>query len=145
MKLYAVRDRLIDYFMTPFAADNDKQVLASLATAINNRENLDAIAKTPHHFEIWRIGEVDEEGHIHARKELLADCSSLIRANLRTDHQDAGGGRTAGQTANGQSGAPQLSNGPAGASERAIADGASAEVGPGKGTPRQTPGIPQDA
>lgn len=80
MKIYAVRDRLIDYFLQPFVGNTDKQIMASLAIYINNRENTDALAQAPQHFELWRLGEVLEDGQIIAYKEFLADCSTLIRA-----------------------------------------------------------------
>lgn len=80
--IYAIRDRLIDYFMRPFAAQDDKEVLASIAHAINQGDN-SAISQTPHHFEIWRLGSVTEEGDLRAGKELIADCSSLIRNGIR--------------------------------------------------------------
>jgi len=79
MNIYAVRDRLLDYYLHPFAAHTDKEVLGAIATAINREGNLDAIAQAPHHFEIWKIGEVDDDGHLTARKELLATCENLIR------------------------------------------------------------------
>lgn len=83
MKLYAVKDRLIDYFMQPFAAHDDKDVLTAFANLINIGNTNDAIAQAPHHFEIWRIAEVTEQGDIVASKEFLAECSSLIRSSLR--------------------------------------------------------------
>lgn len=82
-QLYAVRDRLIDYFMKPFAAPNDKEVLASLAVAINQGEGNSALEQTPHHFEIWRLGSVTETGDLRPGKELLATCDSLVRGSIR--------------------------------------------------------------
>lgn len=83
MNIYALRDRLIDYYLTPFAAPTDKDVLAAIAAAINNGENRDAIAQAPHHFEIWKLATIDDDGHIKEARELLADCASLIRTDLR--------------------------------------------------------------
>jgi len=89
MKLYAVRDRLIDYFMTPFVAPSDKQVLASLAELING-ENAHAITQAPHHFEIWRIANLSEDGRIEEAREFLADAASLIRPGVRANAQTRG-------------------------------------------------------
>jgi len=86
MKIYALRDRLLDYYMTPFAAPNHNEVLSSIAATINTGETTNAIAQAPHHFEIWHIGTVTE-GHITPTHELVADCASLIRGDIR------GGGR----------------------------------------------------
>lgn len=106
MKIYAIRDRLIDYFQQPWAAPGDKEVMTAIAAAINNGENNSAIAQAPHHFEIWRIGEVDEQGHITPSREFLGDCSSLIRGGVR----GGGGGNPreekAQSTGNGLSGPP---------------------------------------
>ncbi|AXH74363.1 MAG: nonstructural protein [Microviridae sp.] len=65
--------------MTPFAANNDKDVMAGIAQAVNNLEENSAISKAPHHFEIWHLGEVTEDGHLVADKYLVADANSLIR------------------------------------------------------------------
>lgn len=95
MKIYAVRDRLIHYFMTPFCGADDKQVLAGLANHINNPEGTyDAIKQAPHHFEIWKLGEVQENGLITSKIDFLADCSSLVRASVRST-TDAGTGADA--------------------------------------------------
>jgi len=86
MKIYAVRDRLIDYMMPPFIAPGDKEALASLADLVNG-ETKHAITQAPHHFEIWRLGEVTEEGHIHPNREFLADASGLVRNGVRGNPQ----------------------------------------------------------
>lgn len=90
MRLYALRDRLIDYFMRPFTAETDAQVLASVASTVNNQEGTDAIHTNPHQFEIWRLAEIDEKtGHIKPAHEYLADAASLVRGGIR----DRGPGR----------------------------------------------------
>lgn len=83
MNIYALRDRLIDYYLTPFAAPNDKEVLASLANVINRPGATDGISQAPHHFELWQIGQVLEDGSIEPTKVLITDCSSLVRASIR--------------------------------------------------------------
>lgn len=95
MKIYAIKDRLIEYFQQPFIGPTDKQVMAAIATAINNPEQMNGITQAPHHFELWSLGEVDEEtGRITPRHELLADCSSLVRRSVRGDETDKPGAVT---------------------------------------------------
>jgi len=83
VNIYAIRDRLIDYYMRAFSAPDDKDVLASIAATINEGDPNSALAKAPHHFEIWRLGKVTEEGDLRPGKELIADCASLVRDNIR--------------------------------------------------------------
>lgn len=86
MKIYALRDRLIDYFMQPFFGPSDKQVLAAIAQTVNDQEATNAINKTPEHFEVWRLGEIDEQtGQVEGDREYLADAASLIRGRVRAD------------------------------------------------------------
>lgn len=104
MKIYAVRDRLIDYFMQPFVGQSDKQVLSALSETIN-RDHTHAIQAAPHHFEVWELGEVDEDtGEIRPKRQLLADCASLVRASVRTDPGAEPGGRPNGTTAGSRTG-----------------------------------------
>lgn len=83
MQIYAIRDRLIDYYLRPFAAADDKEVMASIAHGINQGDQNSALAQAPHHFEIWRLGSVTETGDLRPGKELVADCSSLVRTGVR--------------------------------------------------------------
>ncbi|QXP08239.1 MAG: nonstructural protein [Arizlama microvirus] len=83
MNIYAIRDRLLDYYMQPFAGPEDKAVLAAVARTINTQENMSDIAQAPHHFEVWRIGKVTTDGHIQQDRELIADCASLVRPGIR--------------------------------------------------------------
>lgn len=86
MKIYAIRDRLIDYFMQPFFGPSDKQVLAAIAQTVNDQEGKSAINQTPQHFEVWRLGEIDEQtGQVEGDREYLADAASLIRDRVRAD------------------------------------------------------------
>lgn len=80
MKIYAIRDRLIDYYMQPFPAHSDKDVLNSLANMLSMENNSDPVAQAPHHFEIWKLCEIDNEtGLASGKPEFLADCAGLIR------------------------------------------------------------------
>jgi len=80
MGIYAIRDRLLDHLMAPFIATGDKEVLHSLSTLINDKDTKHAIAQAPHHYEVYKLGTVDEDGTIVARKEFIADAGSLIRS-----------------------------------------------------------------
>lgn len=82
MKIYAVRDRLLDYFQRPMAMPNVKDLLTALAREINDPETKHEIAQAPDHFEIWEIGEVDEQGHLIANRQLICNCHTLIRAGV---------------------------------------------------------------
>lgn len=82
-KIYAVKDRLLDYFQQPFIATNDNQVKAALADLVNNLESGHAISQAPQHFELYRLGEVTEGGHVISTFEFLADCASLVRTGIR--------------------------------------------------------------
>lgn len=79
MNIYCIRDRMLDYFQDPFTAPNDYTVQASVSAAINNPEATSALAQAPHHFEIWRIATVDDQGNIRESREFIADASSLVR------------------------------------------------------------------
>jgi len=77
--IYAIRDRLLDHLMQPFVAPNDKVVLASISEAINNPDNKHAISQAPHHYEIYKLGEVQEDGTLVPKMDFISEASSLIR------------------------------------------------------------------
>jgi len=93
--LYALRDRLLNYYMQPFAAPTDQDAQAAISFNINAKEIRDAVSQAPHHFEVWRLAKI-EEGDIYPSKEFLCDCSSLVRNSIRDDL--AGSQRAAGAT-----------------------------------------------
>lgn len=112
MKIYAIRDRLIDYYMAPFTAPDDNEAKAGVAFTINNEETRSAINQAPHHFELWRLGEIHKEGHLKPAREFLADCSSLVRTGVRSGRTGtAGGGTNGGRQA--EAGGPGADSGPA--------------------------------
>lgn len=99
MKLYAIRDRLLEYFQRPFIGDTDATVLAAVATAINTEANVD-FAKTPTHFEVWVLAEITEEsGHVRPTPKFISNCSDLRRGvrengiHRATEGQDPASGR----------------------------------------------------
>lgn len=122
MKIYAIRDRLIDYFMQPFFGPDDKNVLASVARLVNQGEVTSDIAQAPHHFEVWTLGYITEEGSIVAEKQFLTDCTSLIRPGVRTrgeptaaeaeSHPGESRGRNGGNGAPGGANPRSLPNAP---------------------------------
>lgn len=130
MNIYAIKDRLIDYFLMPFAAPSDKEVFAAISASINRIDNTDAIAQAPHHFEIWKLGTVTETGDILPAKEFLTGADSLIRAGLRKTSGDLTGARQSDETPPGIRFPPQAANGVPAASECAPADQTHAETGP---------------
>lgn len=121
MKIYAIRDRLLDYYQQPFIAQDDKPVLAAVSNQLHNGANLDW-QNAPHHFEIWRLGKVTEEGHLEQNRELLATLDSLIRNDLRhparrpASDAEAPGDETTGFRH------PRTTNDPETAHERSTAD-----------------------
>lgn len=118
MRLYAIRDRLIGYYMTPFAAPGDKDVLASLAQTINSGDNNVPLAQAPHHYEIWRLAEINEEtGEVTPGREFIGDGSSLIRT--KRESAESGGRQTAIAPERGQ-GAPNGHDSPESARVGAI-------------------------
>lgn len=84
MKMYAVRDRLVDYFLQPFFAPSDAQALSAVAMTVNDQESKHAITLHPEHFEIWRLAELDENtGQVGGNREFLQDAASLFRGDVR--------------------------------------------------------------
>lgn len=81
--VYAIRDRLLNYFMQPFIAHNDASALASIGETVNEPGGSHAIQKSPHHFEVWRISEITDDYEALPKKAFLADASSLIREHFR--------------------------------------------------------------
>lgn len=142
MRIYAIRDRLIDYFMTPFAAPNDKEVLGSVAYQINVQEDGNAIAQAPHHYEIWVLAEVQDDGHITPHRELICDCASLVRRDIRGGTAGRPGAPEAGEPAGVRKGTAGAAPGEARAEAGDLPDAAEAEGSPGTKTdpgPRGSP------
>lgn len=138
-KLYAVRDRLVDYFMQPFVGPSDKQVLASIATVINGEGNNSAISQTPQHFEIWRLADIDENtGRVSGEKEYLADASSLIRGGIRGGTEAGPGAGKVGAPEGRVPGAAAGPTGHANAGQRAPQEPAQAEAQPGEEADRSS-------
>jgi len=79
---------MIDYFMVPFAAPDDQQAQAGVADAVN-QPGLSAISQAPHHFELHLLGEIDDNGTIFPKKELVCDCSALVRPRRETTESSA--------------------------------------------------------
>lgn len=86
LKLYALRDRLLDYYKQPFLGPGDKTVMASLANMINNEGDTDFV-QAPHHFELWALAEVHEDGNVIPNKDFICDCAGLVRTNLRNSRK----------------------------------------------------------
>lgn len=83
MKIFALRDRLIDFWQQPFAGPDEKAVKQAIARTVNEGAATSDIAQAPHHFEIWELGYVTEDGHLIPERKFHGDCSGLIRSRLR--------------------------------------------------------------
>lgn len=80
---------MIEYYLTPFAAPSDEQASAGIADVVNS-DKMSAISQAPHHFELHLLGEMDETGNLHPKRELVCDCSTLIRARRQSPQPASG-------------------------------------------------------
>lgn len=80
---------MIDYFMVPFPAPNDNEAMAGIAHEVNREDMKTAIQNAPHHFELYSLGEIDENGIINAKKDFVCDCSILIRPRRQSGESAA--------------------------------------------------------
>lgn len=85
MKIYAIRDILLDYFMVPFAAPGDKEVMSAVAIQVNRVEENNAVSQAPQHFELWELAILDEEGRITPTRALVCSLNSLVRGSVRKE------------------------------------------------------------
>lgn len=83
MKIYALYDNHLGYFQKPFLAEDDKQVLAALAQTINNGDTTNAIAQAPQDFELYTLGEIDQDAVVKVEQAKIANLNSLIRGSVR--------------------------------------------------------------
>jgi len=122
MKIYAIKDRLINYWMQPFVGPSDKAVMAAVANQINGAraqgDFTNALAQAPHHFELWKIGNVEEDGHLTAERDFIADCSALVRGDIRSGRP--GGDSQAQEPATRSAGAPAATSGAGGAQDGSL-------------------------
>lgn len=75
----AIKDLMINYFMTPVICDNEKQALAGISAEISRENNLNPIACVPDQFQVWKLGEIDHEGNLIPGQELLCTANTLVR------------------------------------------------------------------
>lgn len=120
MKIFAIRDRLLNYFQRPVMADQAPDVVAAVAAAINNGDQND-FCKKPEDFEIWQVGEFDQEsGAIIPKLTIVTNCLSLIRGRVREG--DASARAAAIAAAHRSAGAPESPPGGYRPSHRPIQD-----------------------
>lgn len=87
MKIFAIRDRMLDYYQRPIFAERKADVVSAIAMAINQGEKND-FCQTPEHFEVWELGELDiETGKIESKQTIITNCASLIRSSIRGGQQ----------------------------------------------------------
>lgn len=77
MKIFAIRDRMLDYFQVPVVVNREQDLVAAVAKQVNGGAN--EVAQAPDHFEIWEIAEVDDQGHIQPTRVFKCNCASLVR------------------------------------------------------------------
>lgn len=134
--LYGLRDRLINYYCKPFMTSSDADAMAAVAFIINNGESNEPLSLTPEHFELWRLGEIDQQtGQIAPQREFLCDAASLLRPSVRggpdagaTPIQPSQGGRR-GQAPTAPQGAGTVERAPQGASQAENREGAKGAPG----------------
>lgn len=97
---------MIGYFMQPFIALSDEQVQASISADISRPENKTAIASAPDQFQVWRLGEIDDEGDVTTGKVLICNCVSLIRVGRES--AESGSGKVGTTQGNSQTGNSRL-------------------------------------
>lgn len=97
LKIFAIRDRMLNYFQPPIIVSREQDLLAALARGINGpQEERNEISNAPDHYEVWQIGEVDDQGHLSQSRSFVINCASLIRNGVwnrsfeRTPSTDSG-------------------------------------------------------
>jgi len=81
--LYAIRDRMLDYYQRPVFSDRKSDFVAAVANAINTGGTND-FCQTPEHFEIWELGSFNvETGQLEGKQTIITNCASLVRNGVR--------------------------------------------------------------
>jgi hypothetical protein len=88
MKIYAIYDVMIAYYLHYFMEGNHKQAKSRISETINTPGH-SSIQKTPHHFEIHHLGEInDETGQVTGyagQNTILCNCRELVRTDVREE------------------------------------------------------------
>lgn len=80
MKIFAVRDRMLDYFQVPVVVHREQDLIAAIARGINGEgDDRNELAQAPDHYELWLLAEVDDQGRINEKREFIANCASFVR------------------------------------------------------------------
>jgi len=80
MIICAIRDRMLDYFQPPVCVNRIQDLMAAIAKGINDHgATQHEIGQAPDHYELWKIGEVDDQGNVHANREYITNCASFVR------------------------------------------------------------------
>lgn len=121
MKIYALKDRFLNYYLAPFIGESQQQVIAAVAMLITTGGEQHAISQAPHHFEIWELADFDEQtGELNtSTRNLVIDCSSIVRGSLRNTGEQ-GSRETGGPAAQGK-GQPLYSRDLRATEKRAVA------------------------
>jgi len=82
LKIFAIRDRLLDYYQAPMAQMRSSDLVAAIANQLNNPETAYEINQAPEQFEVWQLGYVTDDGHLVPDRVLVCNCAQLIRASV---------------------------------------------------------------
>lgn len=76
--------------MPAFFASDEKQMLSGLSAEISRHDNKNPIALVPDQFQVWRLGEIDDEGNVTAEKQLVCTCNTLVRVGRQSTEPRGG-------------------------------------------------------
>lgn len=81
MRMYAVRDSAVEAFHMPMFFPTDAAAIRALGDAVNKPQEDNVYYKHPEHFNLYSIGEFNEEnGLINSHPpEFVVSCEALIR------------------------------------------------------------------
>lgn len=114
LKIFSIRDRMLDYFQVPVVVNREQDLAAAIARGVNSEgEDRNEIALAPDHYELWQIGEVDDQGNLTSKREFRFNCASLVRRGVWKRGPAGGGGAEGDEGAT--PGRPGRPGGPTGA------------------------------
>ena len=131
MKLFAIRDRMLDYFQAPVAVTREQDFFQAVSRNVNGEGN--ELAQAPDHYEIWQVAEIDDQGHITAKREFIGNCSRYIRNGVWQRRAEGAAG-TEGATSTLPRGPGRIGEGPG-----ARPGSTESETGPAPVAPQEPP------
>lgn len=79
--IYAIKDRAINGFNEPFVQPSEQHMLRLMRDEVNSDPSKSSIAKHPDDYDIYQLGEYDQEsGNITAYQApaMIARCKDLL-------------------------------------------------------------------